>query len=111
MARKTVFVTGASQGIGAEIAVAFARDGYDVAVAATDAKKLDPVAERIEAAGRRAVKVQLDVRSQASIENAMSEVVAALGYIEVLINNAGVALKKAALDITPEECDTVIDTD
>ncbi len=110
MGKRTVFVTGASQGIGAEIAVAFARDGYDVAVSSTEADKLAPVASRIQAAGARAVKVQLDVRSQASIEQAMSEVVAGLAYVDVLINNAGVALKKGALDVTPEEWDTVIDT-
>ncbi len=111
MAKRTVFITGASQGIGAEIAVAFARDGYDVAVSSTRAEKLSAVASRVEAAGARAVTVQLDVRSQASIEQAMSEAVAGLGQIDVLINNAAVALKNAALDITPEEWDTMIGTD
>jgi NAD(P)-dependent dehydrogenase (short-subunit alcohol dehydrogenase family) len=109
--RRTVFVTGASQGIGAEIAVTFARDGYDVAVSSTNVEKLGPVAAQVESAGARAVRVELDVRSQASIEQAMSEVVAALGHIDVLINNAGVALKKAALDMTVEEWNAVIDTD
>ena len=109
MGRRTVFVTGASQGIGAEVAVAFARDGFDVAVSSTSPEKLSAVASRIEAAGTRAVTVQLDVRSQESIEQAMSEVVAGLGHIDVLINNAGVPLKKLALDVTPAEWDTVVD--
>jgi len=109
--RRTVFVTGASQGIGAEVAVAFARDGFDVAVSSTRPEKLVPIAGRIQAAGARVVTVQLDVRAPESVEQAMSEVVAGLGRIDVLINNAGVALKKAALDITPEEWDTVIGTD
>ncbi len=111
MGRRTVFITGASQGIGAEIAVAFARDGFDVAVSSTRREKLSGVASRIEAAGARAVTVQLDVRSHASIEQAMSEAVAGLGQVDVLINNAAVALKNAALDITPEEWDTMIGTD
>ena len=111
MSKRTVFVTGASQGIGAEIAVAFARDGYDVAVSSTRPEKLKDVAARIEGAGARAVAVQLDVRSQSSIEKAMSEAAAGLGQVDVLVNNAGVALQKAAIDVTPEEWDTVVDTD
>jgi NAD(P)-dependent dehydrogenase (short-subunit alcohol dehydrogenase family) len=111
MNRRTVFVTGASQGIGAEIAVAFARDGFDVAVSSTRVEKLSDVVSRIEAAGARAVAVQLDVCSQPSIDQAMSGAVAGLGRIDVLVNNAGVALKKAALDITPDEWDFVMDTD
>lgn len=110
MGKRTVFVTGASQGIGAEIALEFAREGYDVAMSSTRVEKLGPVAERVEGTGARAVTVQLDVCSHASIEQAMSEVVAGLGHVDVLINNAGVAVKKAALEITPEEWDTVIDT-
>ena len=111
MSRRTVLVTGASQGIGAEIAVAFAGDGYDVAVSSTRLDKLPPVLSRIEAAGARAVAVQLDVRSQESIDQAMSAAIGGLGRIDVLINNAAMALKRAALDITPAEWDAVMDTD
>lgn len=110
MARKTVFVTGASQGIGAEIAVAFARDGYDVAVSSTQRQRLAAVTSAIEKAGARAVGVELDVRSQASVEDAMAAAVAGLGHVDVLVNNAAVALKKPALELTQEEWDNVMDT-
>jgi 2-deoxy-D-gluconate 3-dehydrogenase len=110
MTRRTVFVTGASQGIGAEIAVAFAREGYDVAVSSTRVEKLSDVLARIEAAGARAAAVQLDVRSQASIDQAMAGAIGGLGRIDVLINNAAVALKKRALDLTQDEWDLVMDT-
>jgi NAD(P)-dependent dehydrogenase (short-subunit alcohol dehydrogenase family) len=104
-------VTGASQGIGAEIAVAFARDGYDVAVSSTRTEKLPDVVSRIEAAGARAVAVELDVRSQASIEQALAAAVEGLGQVDVLVNNAAVTIKRLALDITPAEWDSVMDTD
>jgi NAD(P)-dependent dehydrogenase (short-subunit alcohol dehydrogenase family) len=111
VARRTAFITGASQGIGAEIAVALARDGFDVAVSSTRIEKLSEVASRIEAAGARAVTVWLDVCSQQSIDQAMSGAIAGLGHLDVLVNNAGVALRKLALDITPDEWDVVMNTD
>ena len=76
--KRTAFVTGASQGIGAAIALALARDGFDVAVSSTHPEKLAPVVSGIEAAGTRAVRVALDVRSQESIDKAMAQM--ALDY-------------------------------
>jgi 2-deoxy-D-gluconate 3-dehydrogenase len=111
VSRRTAFVTGASQGIGAEIAVALAGEGFDVAVSSTRIEKLSDVAARVEAAGGRAVPVQLDVCSQQSIDQAMAGAIAGLGHVDLLVNNAGLALKKLALDITPEEWDAVMDTD
>ncbi len=108
--RRTAFVTGASQGIGAAIAVALARDGFDVAVSSTRPEKLSDVMANIRSAGARAAPVALDVRSQPSIEKAMAEAVGALGPIDVLVNNAAVPLRKPALEITATEWDTVIDT-
>ena len=61
--RRTAFVTGASQGLGAETAVALARDGYDVAVSSRRVEKLADTLEKIAAAGARAVPVELDLRS------------------------------------------------
>lgn len=110
MSRSTVFITGGSQGIGAELALAFAREGYDVAVSSMRREKLGDIVGRIEAAGARAVPVELDLCSQQSIDRAMSEAVAGLGAIDVLINNAGTPMKKAALDVTPGEWDAMMDT-
>jgi len=109
--RRTALVTGASQGIGAAIAVALARDGFDVAVSSTVPMKLSGVMADIQAAGGRAVPVALDLRSQPSIEKAMADAVAALGEVELLVNNAAVPLKKPALDVTAAEWQAVIDTD
>jgi NAD(P)-dependent dehydrogenase (short-subunit alcohol dehydrogenase family) len=108
--RPTAFVSGASQGIGAAIAVALARNGFDVAVSSTHPEKLGVVVSAVEAARTRAVPVALDVRSHAGIERTMAEVIAALGQIDVLVNNAGVPLRKLALDVTPAEWDAVMST-
>ncbi len=108
--RPTVFVTGASQGIGAGIAVAMARQGYDVAVSSTRLEKLSPVLEEIKAAGARALPVELQIRDQASIDRAMTAVVGEFGGVDVLVNNAAVALRKPALDTTLAEWDNIIGT-
>jgi NAD(P)-dependent dehydrogenase (short-subunit alcohol dehydrogenase family) len=107
-ARRTVFVTGASQGIGAEVAVAFAREGYDVAVSSQRVERLADVLSKIEAAGARAVPVELDLKSHASIERSLAGAAAGLGAVDVLVNNAAVALKKSALETTPQEWDDVM---
>ena len=108
--RPTIFVTGASQGIGAGIAVEMARQGYDVAVSSTRPEKLSPVLEAIKAAGARALPVALDVRDQSSIERAMAAVAGEFGELDVLVNNAALALRKMAIDFTRAEWDEVVGT-
>ena len=106
--RRKVLVTGASQGLGAEIAVALARDGCDVAVSSRRIERLSDTLARIAAAGGRAVPVELDVRQPASMERAMAEAVAALGGVDVLVNNAAVTLRRTALEMTREEWDELM---
>jgi len=106
---RVALVTGASYGIGAACALALARDGFDVAVSELDPKNLAHTVAKITAAGVRAVPVELDLRSLASIERAMKEVLAAFGELDVLVNSAGVTLGKPALEMTGEEWDSVLD--
>jgi 2-deoxy-D-gluconate 3-dehydrogenase len=106
--RRTALVTGASQGLGAEIAVALACDGCDVAVSSRRVEKLSETLGRIAAAGARGVPVELDLRSQSSIEQAMAQAVGALGRVDALVNNAAVTLRRPALEVTREEWDELM---
>ena len=105
---RVAFVTGASYGLGGATAVGLARDGYDVAVTELRVEDLSDTISKIESLGRRAVPIALDTRSQQSIERAMAQAVSAFGHVDTLVNNAGVLLRKDAVDVTPEEWDAVM---
>jgi citronellol/citronellal dehydrogenase len=92
---KTLFVTGASRGIGLAIALRAARDGANVAVAAKTAEPhpklpgtIYTAAEAIEQAGGKALPLVVDVRDEASVRDAVERTVAAFGGIDVCVNNA-----------------------
>ena len=106
--RRVAFVTGASQGLGAAIAVALARDGCDVAVSSRRVEKLSDTLKSIESAGARGVPVELDIRSQSSMERALAAVTGAFGRVDALVNNAAVTLRRKALDMMREEWDELM---
>lgn len=107
-ARRTAFVTGASQGLGAAIAAALARGGFDVAVSSTRSANLAHTLEAVKAAGRCGFAVALDLAEGSGVERAFQEAAAALGPLDVLVNNAGITMRKTALEITPEEWDPIL---
>lgn len=86
---KRVFITGASAGIGAGVAVEFARQGARVAVAARRDDRLDEVCEKIRAVGGEALPVVCDVRDRASLDAAVAQTVEAFGGIDIALANAG----------------------
>lgn len=86
---KTALVTGASRGIGAAIALAFAEAGADVALAARSTGDIETLAGKVEASGRRALPVTTDVTDRAQIEACVRRTIAELGKIDILVNNAG----------------------
>ena len=107
--RRTALVTGASQGLGAAIALRLARDGYDVAVTELTQAPLADVVKKLEAAGAHAAPIALDITSQASVESAVAQAAEALGPLDVLVNNAGVTQRRFAIDVTRDEWQGVID--
>lgn len=107
-ARQAAFVTGASYGIGAATALALARAGYDVAVSATRVENLAQVMAKLKSTSVRTAALVLDLCSQTSIEQAMAGAIAVFGRLDVLVNNAGVNLRKLALEVTPEQWNEVM---
>jgi 2-deoxy-D-gluconate 3-dehydrogenase len=105
---RTAFVTGASSGIGSAIARALAREGYDLALAEIDPGLLADVLADADVASRKTAAIRLDLRSYGDIAAALTQARAALGNIGVLVNNAGRALVKPSVDVTPAEWDDVV---
>ncbi len=105
---KSVLVTGAARGIGQAIALAFAEKGADLAVADVQAEWLDETVAAVEAKGRRAVRVAVDVRDAAAVQAAVNGTVQALGGLDVLVNNAGITRDTLILRMSEADWDDVI---
>ena len=103
-------VTGTSRGLGQYFARALARAGADIAITSRDTSTLGGFAAEIEALGRRAFSVALDVRDQASIHSGVAAVESHYGKIDILVNNAGCNIRKPALDVTWDDWNTILDT-
>ncbi len=86
---KTALVTGASRGIGRALAVGLAAAGADVALSARDTDALEQVRNEVEALGRKAFVIPADVTDADACRSLIEDAVAALGHLDVLVNNAG----------------------
>jgi 3-oxoacyl-[acyl-carrier protein] reductase len=107
---KTAFVSGASQGIGRACALALAKTGARIALAARNEAKLEAVAAEIEAAGGQAKPFLMDVSDEASIHAAAKAAIAHFGTVEILVNNAGITRDTLLLRMKRADWDAVITT-
>ena len=101
---KTLFITGASRGIGLAIGLKCARDGANVAIAAKTAEPhpkltgtIFTAAEEIEAAGGKALPLQVDIRDEEAVKAALDKTVATFGGLDIVVNNA------SAISLTPSQ--------
>lgn len=111
LAGKRALVTGSSQGIGQAIAIHLAEAGADVVVNYRSTKGgADEAVAKIRAMGRRAEAIQADVGNVASARKLVADSIAALGGLDVLVNNAGIEIAAPLLEIKEEDYRKVIDT-
>ncbi len=108
LAGKAALVTGAQQGIGKAIAIAFAQAGADVAINYLDGEaEAREAADAVRAAGRHAVLIQADVAAPDAPRHLVDTAVAAFGKLDILVNNAGVFPRVDFLAMTPADWDFV----
>ena len=107
---KVALITGAQQGIGRGMAIAFARDGADVGINYLDDRTAaEGVAEEVRKGGARAVLVEGDVARVAQAEAMVGRVTATLGGLDILVNNAGVYPRVPFLEMREDDWDLVLD--
>lgn len=109
---KTALVTGASRGIGRAIALALAKEGYAVAVNYAGSREAaEAVRDEITAAGGRAFILQGDVSSAEDVDRIFKTVKEEFGFLDVLVNNAGITRDSLLVRMKENQWDEVIDTD
>jgi NAD(P)-dependent dehydrogenase (short-subunit alcohol dehydrogenase family) len=107
---QVALVTGASRGFGRSIAGALAGAGADLVLTSRTLKDVEAVAAELASTGRKILPLQADVTHVEDVEEAVRRAVATLGGIDVLINNAGINIRKPALELTESDWDQTLDT-
>jgi len=110
MSPKTIVITGASSGIGAELARQLGADGHSLVLAARRGRELERVAaDAVDRGSPRAIGVTADVSSRADVEILRDRAIDAFGGFDVWINNAGRGINRSVLDLTDADFDEMMD--
>jgi gluconate 5-dehydrogenase len=107
---RVALVTGTSRGLGQYMARALARAGTDLILTSRDRDRLLSFEKEVQSLGRRALSLELDVRSLESIQKMAADAEAAYGHVDILVNNAGCNVRKPALDVTWDDWNLILDT-
>ena len=106
--QRVAIITGGARGIGREIALAFAREGADVALFDVNAEPLEQTANELRALGRRAEGFVVDVTNGAAVDEGVAKVLDKLGRIDILINNAGITKDGLLIRMDDAQWDRVL---
>src|SRR5437899_10459877 len=107
---RVAIVTGASRGLGQNLARALARAGADLVITSRHRDHLLAFESEIKSLGRRVVSLQLDVRDLSSIQQMAAAAESAFGHVDILVNNAGCNVRKPALEVTWADWNLSLDT-
>jgi len=110
LAGKVAIITGTSRGLGQYFGRALAKAGADLVITSRKAETLRAFQSEIEALGRRAFPLPLDVRDHDSIQKMVDRAIAHYGKIDILVNNAGCNVRKPAVEVTWEDWNLVLET-
>jgi len=108
---ENAIVTGASQGLGKEMAIALAEVGANIAVVDINKEKGEEVVAEIKNMGRESLFIKCDVSSEKDVENMVKEVKNKFGKIDILVNNAGIVSNFSAEEMDLKEWEKIIDID
>src|SRR5258708_37553924 len=107
---KVALVTGTSRGLGQYLGRALARAGADLVVTSRDLAALKPFQAEVEALGRQALTLALDVRQHESIQHMVEAAIGHYGKIDILVDNAGCNVRKPAVEVTWDDWNLILDT-
>lgn len=107
--KKVSIVSGASRGIGREIAARLAREGHFVALLARNSEELEELEHEIDLTGGKTRSFAVDISNEQQVADTVAEVVRTLGRIDVVVNNAGIGVFKPAQEISADEWARVMD--
>src|ERR1051325_7618609 len=102
-------VTGGSKGLGRAMAKALASAGADVLVSSRNRDEAEESAEDIRSTGRRAFAVECDVTDRDAVNDKVARATSEFGKIDILLNNAGINIRRPTLEVTENEWDPVVD--
>ena len=108
LVNKVALVTGGARGIGREIALLFAREGADIVIGDVNLQEAEKTCRDIEALGRKALSVELDVTSFLRVEAAINKILDKFTKIDILVNNAGITKDGLMLRMSEPDWDAVI---
>lgn len=105
---KVALITGAARGIGRSIALLFAKEGADIIVADVNLEEAEKTAKEIEAQGRKALALVVDVTDYLKVEEAVNKILDKFTKVDILVNNAGITKDNLLLRMSQQEWDAVL---